>query len=433
MRGGYVRVWGMTHMLPRCDAPLTHTHAGTDPTMFEEEDDGGDGSTWRVLHLRCRYRGRGREGAGQSRGADSTRCRCAVAAAISRRNSGRNHLSTFFEPPPKTEDGTCVANIPFAHACDSLLVPTDAADGCCGPTCAEMRDCFFAVADALPSFTDKMVNDAIYDKNYDADAAIIALLGGECTLSLLPQARAASVATERVPPLRVPHATDGYPPGWEEGSAPPMAQAGLQSGPPPGFGTAAQQDGSADGSGGGEAAAAGATGAATGAGAGSNGADSTGAGAGGAGAGAGAGAGSGGGRPPPSSPLGGGVFVLTPSKPPKPPRSASRGRSEGADAPSPALGSMGRLSGEDSDGGSQRPASVARNLDAYTIDDGRAIDGGERKPVINLVVVGHVDAGKSTLMGHLLYKLGGVSSKALHKYAAGFSSVVVFVAHVRLD
>ena len=31
------------------------------------------------------------------------------------------------------------------------------------------------------------------------------------------------------------------------------------------------------------------------------------------------------------------------------------------------------------------------------------------------VLLGHVDAGKSTLMGHLLYKLGHVSKKTMHK------------------
>ncbi len=38
------------------------------------------------------------------------------------------------------------------------------------------------------------------------------------------------------------------------------------------------------------------------------------------------------------------------------------------------------------------------------------------KDVINLIVIGHVDAGKSTLMGHLLYQLGQVSNKLMHKY-----------------
>ncbi|XP_015790525.1 HBS1-like protein isoform X1 [Tetranychus urticae] len=39
-----------------------------------------------------------------------------------------------------------------------------------------------------------------------------------------------------------------------------------------------------------------------------------------------------------------------------------------------------------------------------------------KKTLINLVVVGHVDAGKSTLMGHLLYRLGQVSKKNMHRY-----------------
>jgi elongation factor 1 alpha-like protein len=35
---------------------------------------------------------------------------------------------------------------------------------------------------------------------------------------------------------------------------------------------------------------------------------------------------------------------------------------------------------------------------------------------LNMVVVGHVDAGKSTLMGHLLMLLGEVSSRSIDKY-----------------
>ncbi|XP_078363300.1 HBS1-like protein isoform X2 [Oculina patagonica] len=38
------------------------------------------------------------------------------------------------------------------------------------------------------------------------------------------------------------------------------------------------------------------------------------------------------------------------------------------------------------------------------------------KTLLNLVVIGHVDAGKSTLMGHLLYRLGNVSKRSMHKY-----------------
>ena len=38
------------------------------------------------------------------------------------------------------------------------------------------------------------------------------------------------------------------------------------------------------------------------------------------------------------------------------------------------------------------------------------------RQLINLVVIGHVDAGKSTLMGHVLYKLGFVQRKTMQKY-----------------
>merc|ERR1719328_205997 len=44
------------------------------------------------------------------------------------------------------------------------------------------------------------------------------------------------------------------------------------------------------------------------------------------------------------------------------------------------------------------------------------IHSGAKKDLINLVVVGHVDSGKSTLMGHVLVKLGQVSSRVMHKY-----------------
>lgn len=39
----------------------------------------------------------------------------------------------------------------------------------------------------------------------------------------------------------------------------------------------------------------------------------------------------------------------------------------------------------------------------------------DAKPTINLVVIGHVDAGKSTLMGRLLCDLGYVSQKTMHR------------------
>jgi elongation factor 1 alpha-like protein len=41
---------------------------------------------------------------------------------------------------------------------------------------------------------------------------------------------------------------------------------------------------------------------------------------------------------------------------------------------------------------------------------------GNGKEQLHMVVIGHVDAGKSTLMGHLLYRLGRVNKKMMHKY-----------------
>ncbi|KAI9310075.1 P-loop containing nucleoside triphosphate hydrolase protein [Dichotomocladium elegans] len=38
------------------------------------------------------------------------------------------------------------------------------------------------------------------------------------------------------------------------------------------------------------------------------------------------------------------------------------------------------------------------------------------KPKLNLVIIGHVDAGKSTLMGHMLYALGQVNERTMKKY-----------------
>lgn len=41
---------------------------------------------------------------------------------------------------------------------------------------------------------------------------------------------------------------------------------------------------------------------------------------------------------------------------------------------------------------------------------------GDEKQQIHLVVIGHVDAGKSTMMGHLLFDLGNIPQRVMHKY-----------------
>jgi elongation factor 1-alpha len=41
---------------------------------------------------------------------------------------------------------------------------------------------------------------------------------------------------------------------------------------------------------------------------------------------------------------------------------------------------------------------------------------GKQKTHVNLVVVGHVDAGKSTTTGHLIYKCGGIDKRTIEKF-----------------
>jgi len=41
---------------------------------------------------------------------------------------------------------------------------------------------------------------------------------------------------------------------------------------------------------------------------------------------------------------------------------------------------------------------------------------GKEKTHVNLVVIGHVDAGKSTTTGHLIYKCGGIDKRAIEKF-----------------
>uniref|UniRef100_A0A8C5N9W6 Si:dkey-37o8.1 n=1 Tax=Gouania willdenowi TaxID=441366 RepID=A0A8C5N9W6_GOUWI len=40
----------------------------------------------------------------------------------------------------------------------------------------------------------------------------------------------------------------------------------------------------------------------------------------------------------------------------------------------------------------------------------------KEKTHVNLVVIGHVDSGKSTTTGHLVYKCGGIDPRRLEKF-----------------
>merc|ERR1711879_446441 len=54
--------------------------------------------------------------------------------------------------------------------------------------------------------------------------------------------------------------------------------------------------------------------------------------------------------------------------------------------------------------------------DYYTYH--RTTTMGKEKTHINLVVIGHVDAGKSTTTGHLIYKCGGIDKRTIEKFEA---------------
>ena len=50
----------------------------------------------------------------------------------------------------------------------------------------------------------------------------------------------------------------------------------------------------------------------------------------------------------------------------------------------------------------------------------------KEKTHINIVVIGHVDSGKSTTTGHLIYKCGGIDKRAIEKFEKEAAEVSVF-------
>merc|ERR1712039_248912 len=53
-------------------------------------------------------------------------------------------------------------------------------------------------------------------------------------------------------------------------------------------------------------------------------------------------------------------------------------------------------------------ASHHSNLTSFTM--------GKEKGHVNVVVIGHVDSGKSTTTGHLIYKCGGIDKRTIEKF-----------------
>ena len=46
------------------------------------------------------------------------------------------------------------------------------------------------------------------------------------------------------------------------------------------------------------------------------------------------------------------------------------------------------------------------------------------KSKINIVVIGHVDSGKSTTTGHLIYKCGGIDKRTVDKFEKESQEVI---------
>ena len=52
---------------------------------------------------------------------------------------------------------------------------------------------------------------------------------------------------------------------------------------------------------------------------------------------------------------------------------------------------------------------------------------GKEKIHINIVVIGHVDSGKSTSTGHLIYKCGGIERRTIERFEKEAQAVGVFM------
>lgn len=54
---------------------------------------------------------------------------------------------------------------------------------------------------------------------------------------------------------------------------------------------------------------------------------------------------------------------------------------------------------------------------------------GKEKTHINIVVIGHVDSGKSTTTGHLIYKCGGIDKRTIEKFEKEAQEVITFLKY----
>ena len=50
---------------------------------------------------------------------------------------------------------------------------------------------------------------------------------------------------------------------------------------------------------------------------------------------------------------------------------------------------------------------------------------GKEKVHINIVVIGHVDSGKSTTTGHMIYQCGGIDKRTIEKFEKEAQEVII--------
>ena len=55
--------------------------------------------------------------------------------------------------------------------------------------------------------------------------------------------------------------------------------------------------------------------------------------------------------------------------------------------------------------------------------------GRSEKTHINIVVIGHVDSGKSTTTGHLIYQCGGIDKRTIEKFEKEAQEVSLRIPH----
>jgi len=100
------------------------------------------------------------------------------------------------------------------------------------------------------------------------------------------------------------------------------------------------------------------------------------------------------------------------TKPPAGASAAAAGRASPIPTPASPIVSVPHSGREHS----KSPKVVRPEYAPLPAPEYRVLADGDGKHRLSIVVVGHVDAGKSTIMGHLLYTLGLVSKKTMHKY-----------------